>query len=271
MSHVVLEARNVHHRYPQFSGWLRRPIGVVRAVDGVTCALAQGERLGLVGESGCGKTTLAKIVGGLLLPTEGEVLLSGASWTALRGEGRRQARRRVQFIFQDPMGSLNPRLTVEETLREPLLIHGLVQGAACRARVEELLTLVQLPAASSARLPRELSGGERQRVGVARALATEPEVLICDEPIASLDVSVGAQILELLRTLSQQRRLAVLFISHDLRAVAGLCTRVAVMRHGRLLEVAPTDTLLSHPRHPYTQLLIRCASLDLDAVDALPG
>ena len=270
MTDIVLEARSVSHRYPQFSGWLRRPIGVVRAVDGVTCELAQGERLGLVGESGCGKTTLAKILGGLLVPTEGEVRLRGASWAALRGAAYRQARALAQFIFQDPMGSLNPRLTVEQALREPLRIHGLAQGAACRARVEELLASVQLPAAIRHRLPRELSGGERQRVGIARALATDPKVLICDEPIASLDVSVGAQILELLRELSQQRRLALLFISHDLRAVACLCTRVSVMRHGRFLETAPTDTLLSHPRHPYTQLLIRCASLDLDAVVTLP-
>lgn len=270
MTEMVLEARDLHRRYAQFSGWLRRPVGIIRAVDGVTCALAQGERLGLVGESGCGKTTLAKMLGGLLAPTEGEARLHGTSWASLRGAAWRRARRRAQFIFQDPMSSLNPRLTVEQTLREPLRIHDLAQGAACRARVEELLASVQLPSSYRSRLPRELSGGERQRIGIARALATDPEVIICDEPISSLDVSVGAQILELLRSLSQQRRLALLFISHDLRAVASLCTRVAVMRNGQLLEVAPTDALLAHPAHPYTQLLIRCASLDLDTVEEPP-
>ncbi len=261
----MLEAHDVTRVYRQTRGWLRRPVGLVRAVDGVSCELARGERLGLVGESGCGKTTLAKMLGGLLQLTAGSVSIHGTPWRALRGKAWRGARRSVQFIFQDPMNSLNPRLTVGQTLSEPLVIHGLARGAACRVRVEELLASVQLPAAYRHRLPRELSGGERQRVGIARALATEPEMIICDEPIASLDVSVGAQILELLRHLSQQRCLALLFISHDLRAVASLCTRVAVMRQGRFVEVAPTDTLLSRPVNPYTQLLIRCAALDLDA------
>jgi ABC-type glutathione transport system ATPase component len=219
----------------------------------------------LVGESGCGKTTLAKLLIGLLTPTRGEVRLNGRLLGGLRGREWLAARRTVQFVFQDPTNSLNPRLTVGEIVGEPLVIHRLGTRAQRRASVEALLESVQLPAAYARRLPRELSGGERQRVGIARALAVEPQALICDEPIASLDVSVGAQVLQLLRELSRQRRMALLFISHDLRAVAWLCGRIAVMRQGRLLEAGPTETLLAKPGHPYTSLLIRSAELDLDA------
>ena len=167
------------------------------------------------------------------------------------------------------MNSLNPRMTVEETLSEPLIIHHLAAGQARRARVDSLLDMVRLPASYRRRLPRELSGGERQRVGIARALAVEPAGILCDEPIASLDVSVGAQILELLRTLCQERRLALLLISHDLRAVASLCRRIAVMRGGQVVETAPTAKLLSQPGHPYTSILLRSASLDLDSPDLI--
>jgi len=266
MAEPIVEAKAVSKSFPQYGGVLRRQVGTIQAVQGLSCALAPGEAVGLVGESGCGKTTLAKLLIGLLTPTEGEVLIQGQPLGRLRGASLRAARRTVQFVFQDPMGSLNPRMTVEETLSEPLTIHRLAQGRARRARVEELLASVQLPAAYRRRLPCELSGGERQRVGIARALATGPQALICDEPIASLDVSVGAQILELLRSFSRQRRMALLFISHDLRAVGALCERIAVMRQGRLLEMAPTQTLLNHPQDPYTELLIRSAELDLDAV-----
>ena len=262
---AVLEAVNVSKSYPQRGGVLRRRVGLIRAVDGVSCALGPGEALGLVGESGSGKTTLAKLFIGLVSPSEGEMRVRGTPWTSLRGSDRLAARRAVQFVFQDPMNSLNPRMTVEETLSEPLAIHRLASGEARRARVAELLERVQLPVSYRSRLPRELSGGERQRVGIARALAVEPEAIICDEPIASLDVSVGAQILELLRALCQERHVALLFISHDLRAVASLCRRIAVMREGRLVETAPTEQLLSRPGHPYTELLIRSAQLDLDA------
>jgi ABC-type glutathione transport system ATPase component len=176
------------------------------------------------------------------------------------------ARRAAQFVFQDPLNSLNPKMTVEDTLTEPLAIHRLVRAQERRVRVIGLLEAVQLPASHLRRLPRELSGGERQRVGIARALATGPEVLICDEPIASLDVSVGAQILELLRHLARSRRMALLFISHDLRAVASLCERIAVMREGRLVESGPTQAVISRPSETYTELLIRSAELDLDVV-----
>ena len=207
---------------------------------------------------------------GLLAPTEGDVLIRGASFVRLRGAELLAARRAVQLVFQDPMNSLNPRMTIEETLSEPLVIHRLARSHTQRRHaVEELLAAVRLSPSYRRRLPRELSGGERQRVGIARALATSPEALICDEPIASLDVSVGAQILELLRSLCQSRRMALLFISHDLRAVASLCEQIAVMRQGRLLEMAPTDILLNRPSHRYTEVLIRSAELDLDAAQSL--
>ena len=265
MADVIVEAKSVSKSYPIRAGILRRHIGMVQAVDQVSCALAGGETLGLVGESGSGKTTLAKLLIGLMQPTEGEILVQGQSFARLRGKALLAARRSVQCVFQNPMNSLNPRMTVEETLSEPLIIHRVVTAPQRRRRVRKLLSLVQLPASHASRLPRELSGGERQRVGIARALATNPDALICDEPIASLDVSVGATILQLLRSLCEARRMALLFISHDLRAVAFLCERIAVMKEGRFIESGPTRDLLSHPRHSYTELLIRSAELDLNA------
>ena len=270
MADAVLDVQRVSKTFPLRGGLLRSPASRIAAVVQVSFSMASGDTLGLVGESGCGKSTLAKLLVGLLTPTDGEVRIRGQQLNRLRGEPLRAARRSTQLIFQDPTNSLNPRMTVEEIVSEPLVIHRVVPSRARRSRVIELLQTVQLPAAYLARLPRELSGGERQRVGIARALATSPELLICDEPIASLDVSVGSKILELLSDLVRQRRMALLFISHDLRAVAFLCRRTAVMRQGRLLEVAPTETLLNHPRHPYTEVLIRSAELDLDAPDSLP-
>ena len=260
----ILEARSVSKVYRRRTH-LRRTGSDVRAVDAVTFALASGERVGLVGESGCGKTTLAKLLIGLLPQTSGQVFLEGVPRTHLRGVGLRHARRKVQLVFQDPLNSLNPLMTVEETLSEPLRIHKLATGASLRRRVVELLKDVQLPADYCRRLPREMSGGERQRVEIARALTTNPDGLICDEPIASLDLSIGVQILALLRRLCDERRMALLFISHDLRAVASLCERIVVMRRGRIVDAGPTKPLLAQPVHPYTRLLLSSARLDLDA------
>ena len=267
----ILEAISVTKTYPRRGGMWREQAGTIRAVDQVSCALGPGETLGLVGESGCGKTTLAKLLVGYLQPTAGEVRMQGHPISSLRGRALLTARRLVQFIFQDPANSLNPRMSVEESIVEPLVIHTRLSRTTRRERVEALLETVQLPRTYRQRLPRELSGGERQRVGIARALATEPMALICDEPIAALDVLVGAHILDLLRRLAKERHMALCFISHDLRAVASLCERIAVMRHGCLLEIASTDSILHRPQHPYTALLLRAATLELDSTPTDPS
>ena len=255
--------------FPVRGGFWRREVGRVTAVEGMSWRIEPGEAVGLVGESGSGKSTFARILVGLLLPTRGVVQVGGYDMQGLRRGERLGACRVAQLIFQDSSNSLNPRMCVEDLVGEPLIIHRLAQGrSARRRRVEELLAQVKLPPAYLRRLPHELSGGERQRVGIARALAVEPQVLICDEPVAALDVSVGAQILELLRGLHRRRGMALLFISHDLGAVASLCSRIGVMRAGRLIEAGPTGELLAHPQDPYTQLLIRSSALDLDAAAA---
>ncbi len=263
MADKLLEARGLKKVFSQRRGIFASQDTTVTAVEGVNLSLGQGETVGLVGESGSGKTTLARILVGLVKPDTGEVLLEGKPFFGSLGKIQREQRRKIQYIFQNPLTSLNPRLTVEEALREPLLVHHLVEREKISQRIDALLAMVQLPVSYRKRLPHQLSGGERQRVGIARALAVEPQVLICDEPIASLDVSVGVKILALLRSINSQQKTALLFISHDLRAVASLCNRILVMHRGKVIEEGATLQITQHPREPYTQLLLNSAALVL--------
>ncbi|MGH7700356.1 MAG: ABC transporter ATP-binding protein [Gemmatimonadales bacterium] len=255
---ALLEVRNVVKHFPgerRFFG-LGRPRATVGAVDGVSFALERGQALGLVGESGCGKTTLARVILRLTEPTAGEVLFEGENLLALDGERLRGLRRRLQIVFQDPYGSLNPRMTAGQTLREPLEIHRLAPRAELADRVTRLLEEVGLDPAVAGAYPHELSGGQRQRVGIARALSVGPELLVCDEPVSALDVSVQAQVLNLLDDLRRKRRLAMLFIAHDLAVVRHVAEAVAVMYLGRIVERAPAAQLYHAPRHPYTTALL---------------
>jgi oligopeptide transport system ATP-binding protein len=232
---------------------------VVRALNGVSLAIGRGETLAVVGESGCGKSTLARTLVRLIDADGGQIMFDGVDVLGLRGEGLRRYNRRVQMVFQDPYGSLNPRMTVGEILAEALLVHRLVAPAGVGARVAELLALVRLPADAAGRLPHEFSGGQRQRIAIARALSVEPELLIADEVVSALDVSIQAQILNLLLDLQQRLGLAILFVSHDLRVVRHLAHRVAVMYLGRVVELGPADAVCAAPRHPYTRALLQAA------------
>ncbi len=253
----LLEARGLARHYVVRRGVVvRRATGVLRAVDGVSFRIGRGETLALVGESGCGKSTTARLVMRLVEPTAGSVWFEGEDITRLGGERLRRLRRRVQIVFQDPFASLNPRMTIGDTLEEPLVVHGLGDKAKRRARVAELLGLVGLASYHAGRYPHEFSGGQRQRVGIARALAVEPSLIVCDEPVSALDVSIQAQVVNLLQDLQAQLGLSYLFIAHDLAVVKHVADRVAVMYLGRIVEMADKAALFARPMHPYTRALL---------------
>jgi len=256
----LLQVQGLVKHFPVRRGLFGRVSGAVRAVDGVDLQIQSGETLGVVGESGCGKSTLGRLVLRLIDATSGEVRFDGTALGALDGAALRAQRRSMQIIFQDPYSSLNPRMTVGQTLAEPLMLHGLHAGRH-RERVAELLHTVGLAAEHAQRYPHEFSGGQRQRIGIARALAVEPKLIVCDEAVSALDVSVQAQVVNLLQDLQRRFGIAYLFIAHDLAVVKHIATRIAVMYLGRIVETADKRALFTAPRHPYTQALLSAIPL----------
>jgi len=254
---VLLDVKNLVKHFDVGGGLFGGPRGIVRAVDGVSFTLRRGETLGLVGESGCGKTTTGRCILQLERPTSGQILFEGRELTTLDDTALRAVRRKIQVIFQDPYSSLNPRMTVGQIIAEPLGVHGIVPDRGRRAaRVRELLSHVGLLPQHGHRYPHEMSGGQRQRVGIARALAMEPSLIVCDEPVSALDVSIQAQIINLLEDLQAEFGLTYLFIAHDLSVVRHISDRVAVMYLGRIVELADRKSLYDDPLHPYTRALL---------------
>jgi oligopeptide transport system ATP-binding protein len=253
----LVEVKNLKMYFPIYKGILRRKVGEVKAVDDVSFTVHEGETLGLVGESGCGKSTCGRAILRLYDPTDGSVVLDGTDIASLNTDDLRQMRTEMQMIFQDPQASLNPKMTVERIISEPLIEHRKEMTSQQRSdRVAELMDAVGLNRTFANRYPHEFSGGQRQRIGIARALALSPRFIVCDEPIAALDVSIQAQVVNLLEDLQQKMGLTYLFISHDLSMVRHLATRVAVMYLGQIMELAPSDALYSDPKHPYTKALL---------------
>lgn len=253
----LIDIHDLKMHFPvKSNGLLRRTIGAVKAVDGLSFDVKRGETLGLVGESGCGKSTTGRAILQLHRPTSGSVFFDGKDLTKIGGEELRKMRRKVQIIFQDPYASLNPRMTVGDIVGEPIRVHGLRQGKDVRTRVEELLRVVGLNPYFINRYPHEFSGGQRQRIGIARALAVEPDFIVCDEPVSALDVSIQAQIINLLQDLQKEFNLTYLFIAHNLSVVKHISDRVAVMYLGKMVELAPSELLYENPMHPYTLALL---------------
>jgi oligopeptide transport system ATP-binding protein len=264
----LVRVEEVKLHFPIMAGVLRRVVGHVRAVDGVTFDILRGETLGLVGESGCGKTTLGRAILRLYRPTAGRVEFEGQDLSTLGAEDLRRTRRRMQVVFQDPFSSLNPRMTIGATLAEPLEIHNIYPEGGLRPFVAQLLERVGLKASFADRYPHEFSGGQRQRIGIARALSLTPSFIVADEPITSLDVSIQAQVVNLLQDLQAEFGLTYLFITHDLSMVRHLCDRVTVMYLGRIVEMAPVEELYMRPLHPYTQALLSAIPVPDPAVEA---
>jgi peptide/nickel transport system ATP-binding protein len=265
----LLEVEDLKVYFPIKSGLVfDRHVGDVKAVDGVSFEIKRGETLGLVGESGCGKTTVGRTILRLYEPTEGRIVFEGKDIASLSQSDMRKLRRRMQMIFQDPYSSLNPRQSVGNLIAEPLKIHGIAMGDKARARAEELLDIVGLPKSATARYPHEFSGGQRQRIGLARALALNPDLIVADEPVSALDVSIQAQMVNLLEELQEEFDLTYLFIAHDLAVVRHISDRIAVMYLGKIVEVAGADELYASPRHPYTMALLSAVPIPDPKVEA---
>ncbi len=265
---MLVAVENLKKHFPIYRGVLRRQIGTVKAVDGISFDIRRGETLGLVGESGCGKSTAGRTILRLYDATEGRILFGGEDIAKFSGEKLRDTRPRMQMIFQDPMASLNPRMTVGSIIAEPLVEHRVARRRAREDRVRELLDAVGLNPDYANRYPHEFSGGQRQRIGIARALALEPAFIVADEPIAALDVSIQAQVVNLLEDLQEKLGLTYLFISHDLSMVRHICDRVAVMYLGKVMELASRDLLYNHPRHPYTVALLSAVPIPNPKIEA---
>ena len=265
---VLLKVENLVKHFPIYRGVFQRQVGAVRAVDGVSFDVYKGETLGLVGESGCGKSTTGRTILQLYRPTSGSVHFGDADLVKLKGEELRKMRRKMQMIFQDPYASLNPRMTVSDIIGEPLTVHNYGSAKEIQERVKQLLDLVRLSPAFAARYPHEFSGGQRQRIGVARALALQPSFIVCDEPISALDVSIQAQVVNLLEDLQGEFNLTYLFIAHDLSMVRHISDRVAVMYLGIIVELVEVKELYAHPLHPYTQALLSAVPVADPLVEA---
>ncbi len=251
----LLSVKEVKKYFPVMRGLTRQFVGTVKAVDGISFEIEEGKTLGVVGESGCGKTTLSRIILNLITPTSGEVFFDGLEIAGLSQNKMRPLRKALQAVFQDPYNSLNPRMKIGEILSEPLIVHGIGDAKTRKEKVSDLLSRVGLRPEHTRRYPHQFSGGERQRIGIARALATGPKLVICDEPVSSLDLSIQAQILKLLSDIQKELRLSYLFISHDLRVIESVSDYVMVMYLGKVFEYASTDELYSFPMHPYTEAL----------------
>lgn len=253
----ILEVKNLVKHFPVNKGIIRkREVGIIKAVDNISFKMVAGETLGLVGESGSGKSTTGRLIVRLMEPTSGSIYYNGQNITAMSQSDFRDLRKDFQIIFQDPYASLNPRMTVGEIIAEPLIVHRLAKGKDLDKRVDELLYLVGLSSEHARRYPREFSGGQRQRIGIARALAVNPKLIVCDEPVSALDVSIQAQVINLLQDLQKEFGLTYLFISHDLSVVKHIAQRVAVMYQGKIVEIAEKDELYQNPLHPYTKALL---------------